>query len=515
MTLSLEQLANKSRFKRKPRTNDYDSYADEFMALYGKDSHNGPMPEGSELSKDPEFVADYDRLTYAQNEGKLEQATKIFDAMGDAFLDAISACMSYLRATLKTDPRNADKVIYSLELVVIILLLARLCGCQTASSVARYYKENYIQLQMLIPDLPSPKPILSESTVNRVMRIFSEDELQELLRRFFSSPTGTVSEMAQYDEQRARPAGLKDTTGFDGQEMGSTFARGEESRKKKGAHCVTVYNATKKTVLDAIMVYKKNHERSGFLQLLLTLVIAGTVVMCDALNACAEVSKGILGAGADFLLYIKKNAGNKELRGHVEATFNRESALPAPRWLVREYTELGHSRIATWRVEVLDADILDPRIKNPHEGVKTVVRYSKVHKYVINGKGYKTTIDTRYLISSLEFSEKTADQILFSILDYWGIEAHHGILDNPNVFNQDAVQGCSLGFLSSKLAINKIALNILRSARHYEAIRSGSTRPMFFVETIAMLRGKSVAHQLWYLVRYFNYPSYDFLRDVA
>ncbi len=68
---------------------------------------------------------------------------------------------------------------------------------------------------------------------------------------------------------------------------------------------------------------------------------------------------------------------------------------------------------------------------------------------------------------------------------------------------------------STTRAVNKIALNILRSARHYEAIRSGSTRPMFFVETIAMLRGKSVAHQLWYLVRYFNYPSYDFLRDAA
>ena len=70
------------------------------------------------------------------------------------------------------------------------------------------------------------------------------------------------------------------------------------------------------------------------------------------------------------MLCIKDNGGNKELRGHLEAIFNREYAKKEKSEAITRYLcEKGHGRIDETRLETLPASLIDERIENPHQGI--------------------------------------------------------------------------------------------------------------------------------------------------
>ena len=210
--------------------------------------------------------------------------------------------------------------------------------------------------------------------------------------------------------------------------------------------------------------------------------VADGIFYADALNTSAKVSNAILKSGGDFLFNIKNNAGNKELLNHITAIFNREYAKGDKSDIVsRQHVEKGHGRIDQTTINILAASKLDKRIKNEHKGVATLVHYIKESTYLINGTVTRTTSNSRYYISSLERTEANADQILYSILDYWSTEQRHRRLDDPHVFNQAPSQSATFDYTSNLIGINKVAYNILSWIRQ-EMIRTSkkkSYRPSY------------------------------------
>ena len=284
----------------------------------------------------------------------------------------------------------------------------------------------------------------------------------------------------------------------------SSYRKGENSCRKKGAVGVSVYNSTGQIALAVKNVLEKNNEAAAFLSLLPNLDIRGTIVMSDALNSLSEVSAAILRHGADYLLCIKDNGGNKELRGHLEAIFNREYAKKEKSEAITRYLcEKGHGRIDETRLETLPARLIDERIENPHQGINTIVKYTKTRTYLINGKINKTTTSSRYYVCSLVFSGQNTDQILYSLLDYWAIEQHHSRLDDPRVFNQDATRSCNDNYLGNTLGINKIALNILTWIRHKKAVESGKKTPPTYKSIQSMLNTSTLTSVFEYLAAYY------------
>ena len=81
-----------------------------------------------------------------------------------------------------------------------------------------------------------PRYRLSESTVNCVMRMFSPEEINKLLESYFSAVKTDLCEMIKAGEQWERPKlAEKEIISFDGQEVVSSYRKGESSRRKKGA----------------------------------------------------------------------------------------------------------------------------------------------------------------------------------------------------------------------------------------------------------------------------------------
>ena len=215
MFIACEELRNmaKSCRCRLHESDDFDSIIEEYSRLYYP--HHGTPT---------------DKVHF---EFKLKEAKAIYDALAGEVTAAISCCLKDIREAL-TDKRSETKIIYPLDVMVIVILLARLCGNLTAEEVVVFYRKRNLELQYLIPGMPRPRYRLSESTVNCVMRMFSPDEINLLLGNYFSAVKTALCEMIRAGEQRERPELVdKETISFDGQEVVSSYRKGESSRRKK------------------------------------------------------------------------------------------------------------------------------------------------------------------------------------------------------------------------------------------------------------------------------------------
>lgn len=451
-SISLEQLATKSKFTHKSQPKAYDSYMPENIASHRQPKAPVSPPESDSTAsmenKDAllEYIAQQEQI---RNDFNKKLAIEELNAIsGTAFGDTLKG-LAGIREKLKTAPRDQGKEIFPIDMLLIVLLLARITGCNTAQVISQYYSDNYFALQLFLPDLPSsPKHVLSATTISTLMRMFSEREIQELLTLYFAGSPAAASS--------------------------------ETSRKTKDSH-------------DSSAVAKSN----AFIAMLPNLSVHGTVIMSATHDSSEEVSRAISLHGADFLLPIEQNARNKEFVGHVEAIFNSKQTKDDQDCLVRSYTEKEPDRTDSWVVELLPSSKLDPRINNPYKEVASLVRYTQKSESIVNGTTHSTET-THYYISSLEFSEENATQIMCSILGYWGIDSPLGRLATAKTFNQDDDQA----ILSKALGINKVAQNVLRSVRNIEAKRKAHKTPMSFTTTQTFLSSRSVAYQLLHLVKY-------------
>ena len=177
--------------------------------------------------------------------------------------------------------------------------------------------------------------------------------------------------------------------------------------------------------------------------------------------------------------------------------------------MVKEsYQELNHGRIDEWHFEVLPAEkYLDKRIKNDHANLKTLVKYTHIRTPMRNGEALENTTTERYYISSLPFDETVVFQVKYSILDYWFIEAHHGILDNPRVFNQDDLQACNDNTIANNAGLNKMCLDFVSYIRQELTIKGKQKTPYSYNITMQKLNDLTTFE----LLEYF----YDYWLDVV
>lgn len=423
-----------------------------------------------DYSKYDSVYAEYLRAEFESHTNNL---LKLYNSKGT--LSSVHDILVDIRNSI-TDPRNLEQVIYPVDVMILIIIMARICGYVKAHEVREFYKIRNLELQLLIPGMPSPKRCPCKETINTVMRMISAEEMESLVTMYSSTVLTTLDELVTAEEQRERPKeASRHTIAFDGQEIKDSFCKGSDNRKIKCSHSVTTYDCTVKHILGYKITDAKNKERAAFLQMLPMIDVHGSLVMADALNASEIISSAILKHKADYLFNIKGNAGNKELLNHLSGIFNREHAKSNSQIEYRTYNEKGHGRIDTYEIEVLPASLLDKRISCPHNKVRSLVRYTKISQQIRKNCEAKVTSNTRYYVSSLEFNDDNVTQILYSILDYWAIEAHHAIADNERVFDQDSIQSCHKNFICTSVGANKIAQNILAWRRKEIKLRTKQT----------------------------------------
>ena len=177
---------------------------------------------------------------------------------------------------------------------------------------------------------------------------------------------------------------------------------------------VSAWATTNKLVLGQVKVDSKSNEITAIPELLKVLELSGCIVTIDAIGCQKEIVKLITQQSADYVITLKKNQGS--LYESVEELFKTRisTGFEGIEHSTYKTEEAGHGRHQIRNYVMLTGigSQLDP------DSVWS--KFSSVGMVESVRSEYgKTTVETRYFISSLE---SKAEQFANSIRSHWGIE---------------------------------------------------------------------------------------------
>jgi len=287
---------------------------------------------------------------------------------------------------------------YALALVLVLIVLAKLCGEDQPYGIAQWVRERAEQLTKLLglsrPTLPS------HNTYRRILRdIVPVEELQAVVRRFLCG----VCE--------ATDAWL---VSVDGKTLRGSVPVGQ----KKGVHLLAAYLPQAGVVLTQVAVEGKENEIRAAPRLLQSLDLRGKVVMGDAMLTQRKLSKQIVAGGGDYVWLVKKN--HPQLRREIATLFDPQtcpasSSTPPDDFRYAQRKNKDHGRLEQRTLTA--SSLLNDYLTWPHmqqvfrlEHRATLLQDSTQREEVVYG------------LTSLTPTEASAERLLDITRDYWGIE---------------------------------------------------------------------------------------------
>ena len=380
------------------------------------------------------------------------------------------------------DTRDQELITYNIAVVLFVVLLAGMCNCNDDAEIAEFWFFNNMELQYLIPGMPSPKHMISDETVRTIRKLVPEDVMHSIFIKYFNEIKTCIAEMIlnkDYDSQHYRK-----TLGGDGQELRATFREGSLSRKQKGGHGVSIYDCDNQTVVGFKTVHKKNQEVQAFIDILDKITIEEDAIFyADALNL-RDILIGYLDSRKiDWLFPVKSNNGNKWLRDAIKTAFNDNSENSE--LFTHDSLEKISGRLEETSFMMLNAEMLPDEIRKHYGNAATIIKVlKKTSKYCARNttpdKQPRAVKTERYYISSLEPTHENFRQLIHSIGVRWYFETHHNTLDC--FFLQDNQALCNKDNICATVAKNKILYNVTSYARQ-RLSQEGFRRTRFRTET--------------------------------
>jgi len=332
------------------------------------------------------------------------------------------------------DPRVNRCKLHSLLDIVILSIIAVLCGAESYDSIALFGKANYSFLKQFL-ELKNGIP--SHDTINRVFQILNPRQFE---RCFIS--------WAQ---------GLKE----DGIMEGVIAIDGKTSRGSKDSfhhrsalHSVHAWSVENGICLGQMECGEKTNEITVIPKILDLLDIKGSIITIDAMGTQRAIAEKIIDNGGDYILAVKGNQGCLEEEVHTTCKRNRPLSDSC-------VVEKGHGRIETRRCEVFEKGLIVD-FENKWKKLTTVIKITSTRE--LPGR---TETQERFYISSLS----TANDFNKLIRDHWGVENNlHWTLDM--VFREDEQRKRANHAAKNFAIVRKIALNLLKKDEGKESLRS-------------------------------------------
>jgi len=200
------------------------------------------------------------------------------------------------------DPRQAGKVLYPLEEILLLCLLAVLAGAETFVDIARFGQK---KLDLLRRFRPFRDGTPSHDHLGDIFATLDAEKFQRCFVAWVAALTGASADVIAID--------------------GKTLRR---SYQKKGAkapiHMISAFAARQRLVLGQIKVAEKSNEIVAIPKLLDLLAIEGAIVSIDAMGCQRDIAKKIIDNKADYVLALKGNQSS--LREDVEVFVAEQKA---------------------------------------------------------------------------------------------------------------------------------------------------------------------------------------------
>lgn len=337
------------------------------------------------------------------------------------------------------DPRQAGKVVYPLDEVLLLCLLAVLAGAEAFTDIARFGTK---KLELLRRFRPFRDGTPAHDHLGDIFATLDAEKFQQCFVAWVAAQTGVPAEVIAID--------------------GKTVRRSFQKKGAKDAiHMVSAFAARQRLVLGQVKVAEKSNEIIAIPRLLDMLAIEGAVVTIDAMGCQREIAKKVIDKKADYVLALKGNQGS--LRDDVELFVAEQKANGFKDTTVsRDQTVDGdHGRIETRTTTVIhDVAWLQERHNWP--GLNGVVIVDSTRE--IDGK---TEHETRFYVTSLLL---LATQLGLIVRNHWAVEnSLHWVMDM--VFRDDECRVRTDHAPANFTTIKHMALNLLRRAPGKDSLR--------------------------------------------
>jgi predicted transposase YbfD/YdcC len=336
-----------------------------------------------------------------------------------------------------TDKRHRRGVRYSLAVILVLIVLAKLAGEDRPSGIADWVSNRTDALREALhlrrPRLPH------QNTYRRI--------LVEVV-----SPTDLETTVAAFLQDLPR-TGRSILIAIDGKTVRGTIG----PEHPQGEHLLVACLPDRGMVLMQVATGTKENEITVAPTLLKCLDLRGRIVMGDAMQTQRALSAQILEADGDYIWVAKDN--QPTLHQDIAEVF----APPTPTVLggyvptdfqtARTVTK-GHGRRDTRQITVSSV------LKNYSDwpGLDQVFQIERERRILKTGK---TTHETIHGLTSLSSTEASPNRLLALVRSYWGIE--NGLHYRRDVtFHEDATR-LTRGNAGRVMAIlNNLLIGLLR-----------------------------------------------------
>jgi predicted transposase YbfD/YdcC len=296
------------------------------------------------------------------------------------------------------DHRKPRGVRYPLVVVLVMMVMAKLCGEDTPSGIAdwvKYRREQFVDFLKL-----KRKTMPHHSTYRRIeAEVVDPEELEKVVGRVLAG---------------RKFFGKQALLSIDGKVL-----RGTLDETQDGTYLLAAYLPKQGLVLMEVALEGKGCEIPGAAKLLNMVDLREKVVMGDALHTQRAVSLQIVEAGGDYIWFAKGN--QPQLEEDIRLWFEPEpEPIPGQGRLPKDFetvkeTSKGHGRLEERTLTVSSQlnDFLDwPYLQ----------QVFRLERHFVSSKTGEVQEQVVYGCTSLSREVITPRKLLTLIRSYWGIE---------------------------------------------------------------------------------------------
>jgi len=386
----------------------------------------------------------------------MESNTNHSPAQAEAQLINVQHLLSYLQRV--KDGRKPRGIRYRLETILVLFILAKLCGENKVYGIADWVQQRRDSLIAGL-GLDLKRPCLPHhSTYRRILTDeIDADELEGLLGEY----------LAQLPK-----SGQAVVIVIDGKSVRGTIT----AEDPFGLHLLAAYLPGEGIVLLQMVVEKdKENEIVVAPKLLKCLDLRHKVVIGDAMHTQRQLSIQIVEAGGEFVWIVKDNQANT--RQAIELLFAPEQPVPGlgcPPMDFRSAKTVGKQAGRIEERQITVSSLLKEYLDWPY--VEQVFKLERRFTTLATGE---VESEVQYGLTSLAAREASPQRLLGIVRSEWGIES--GLHYRRDVtFQEDHTRMTDKKMARVMATINNLVISLLNNqgfANHAHARRVFNAAP--------------------------------------
>ena len=337
------------------------------------------------------------------------------------------------------DPRQLGKVVYPLDEVLLLCLLAVLGGAETFVDIARFGEK---KLGLLRRFRPFRDGTPSHDHLGDIFATLDAEAFQRCFVAWAAALTGAPADVIAID--------------------GKTLRR---SYQKKGAkapiHMVSAFAARQRLVLGQVKVAEKSNEIVAIPALLDMMAIEGAIVTIDAMGCQRDIAQKILDKKADYILALKGNQGTLREDAELFASEQKANGFKDTKVSRHKTVDGDHGRIETRTITAIH-DVAWLQERHDWPGLRGIVMIESTREI-----GEEIERETRFYITSLVLLAYALGPIIRS---HWAVEnSLHWVMDM--IFRDDECRIRTDHAPANFTTLKHMANNLIRKAPGKDSLR--------------------------------------------